>query len=70
MSSDSGSGSMNSGGRSAHDAVLLTMKGLDLFRKGDFNNSLTTLNASLVLDPLYPDDLNGKRGRSRVTWAF
>ena len=54
MSSDSGSGSMNSGGGSADDAVLLTVKGLDLFRKGDFNNSLIALNASLVLDPYTP----------------
>ena len=54
VSGDSGSGTANSGGVSSDAAVLLTSKGLDLFRKGDFNSSLTALNESLDLDPYTP----------------
>jgi len=51
VTSDSGSGSVGAGGSSSDDAVLLASKGLDLFRKGDFNNSLIALNSSLSRDP-------------------
>lgn len=51
MASDSGSGSVGTGGGSSDDAVLLASKGLELFRKGDFNNSLIALNSSLNRDP-------------------
>ena len=51
VTSDSGSGSVGAGGSSSDDAVLLASKGLDLFRKGDFNNSLIALNSSLTRDP-------------------
>ena len=54
VSGDSGSGTVNSGGVSSDAAVLLTSKGLDLFKKGDFNSSLVALNESLNLDPYTP----------------
>jgi hypothetical protein len=54
VSGDSGSGSVNSGGVSSDAAILLTSKGLDLFKKGDFNNSLIALNGSLDRDPYTP----------------
>jgi hypothetical protein len=39
---------------SSDNAVLLALKGLDLYKKGDFNNSLIPLNASLDNDPYTP----------------
>ncbi|GEM_PF-3171815 len=51
VSGDSGSGSAGAGGGSSDDAVLLASTGLNLFRKGDFNNSLVALNGSLSRDP-------------------
>jgi tetratricopeptide (TPR) repeat protein len=45
---------MSSGGVSSDTAALLTSKGLELFRKGDFNSSLIALNESLDRDPYTP----------------
>ncbi len=39
---------------SSDAAALLASKGLDLYKKGDFNNSLIALNASLDNDPYIP----------------
>lgn len=39
---------------SSDNAVLLSSKGLDLYKKGDYNNSLTALNTSLDNDPYTP----------------
>jgi len=61
-SSGTGSGSGNSGssgsvssgssaGSYSDEAVKLTSLGIDLFRQGDFNKSLDSLNRSLTLDP-------------------
>jgi len=52
--SDSGSGGASFGSMSSDAAVLLASKGLDLYKKGDFNNSLIALNASLDNDPYTP----------------
>ena len=53
-SGSSGSESTSSGSISSDNAVLLASKGLDLYKKGDFNNSLIALNASLDNDPYTP----------------
>jgi len=51
LGGDTGSGTGGSAGTFSDDAVLLTSRGLTLFRKGEFNNSLVLLNESLGLDP-------------------
>ena len=53
-SGGSDSGSTSSGSVSSDNAVLLTSKGINLFKQGDFNNSLIALNASLDNDPYVP----------------
>jgi tetratricopeptide (TPR) repeat protein len=54
VSGDSGSGGAGSGSTSSDNAALLASKGLDLYKKGDFNNSLIALNSSLDNDPYTP----------------
>jgi hypothetical protein len=54
VSGDSGSGGASSGSMSSDNAVLLASKGLDLYKKGDFNSSLIALNASIDNDPYTP----------------